>query len=138
MGIATAHEINPPATTRIPILRPTIYPTEIRAGERSVPIPNIDRPKLIAPATSACHMAKPCWQTFMPPPISPAIPIVFNPPAASVSLPCRASSPARKTSAVAIPSGYFNFATTIKALRRGIVNNTPITPPIAAIFATSI
>ena len=138
MGIATAHEIKPPAKTRIPIFRPTIYPTEISAGERSVPIPKIDRPTPAAPTISACHMAKPCWQTFIPPPIRLAIPIVFNPPAASVSLPCRASSPARRTSAVAIPSGYLSFATTINALRSGMVNNTPMTPPTVAIFATSI
>ena len=34
--------MSPPAITKIPIFLPTIYPTEIRAGERSEPIPKID------------------------------------------------------------------------------------------------
>ena len=60
MGMATAQEMSPPATTKIPIFRPTIYPTEIRAGERSVPMPKMEPPTTPAPSTAACHMANPC------------------------------------------------------------------------------
>ena len=60
MGIATTQEISPPATTKIPMFRPTIYPTEIKAGERSVPIPKMEPPTTVAPSMAACHIANPC------------------------------------------------------------------------------
>ena len=60
MGIATAQEIRPPATTKIPMFRPTIYPTEIKAGERSVPIPKIEPRTTVALSIAACHIANPC------------------------------------------------------------------------------
>ena len=60
IGIANPQEINPPAKTKMPIFLPTIYPTEIRAGERSLPIPKIEPPIARAPAASACHIPKPC------------------------------------------------------------------------------
>ena len=72
------------------------------------------------------------------PPVNVVIPIVAKPPEPSSFAPFLASSPARNTSAVATPSGYFNLALTIKARLRGTVKRTPISPPMAAIFATSI
>ena len=36
-----------------------------------------------------------------------------------------------------MPSGYLSLALIIRARLKGTVNKTPITPPIAAIFATS-
>ena len=41
MGIATAQDIKPPPTTKIPIFLPTIYPTEIKAGDKSEPMPKM-------------------------------------------------------------------------------------------------
>ena len=40
--MATSHDNAPPANTRIAIFRPTIYPTDNSAGERSQPIPKIE------------------------------------------------------------------------------------------------
>ena len=73
----------------------------------------------------------------MTPPTNPEIAIVMSPPDSSFSVDVRDSSPAFKIAAVATPSGYFNLASTINARRNGTVNNTPITPPMAEIFATS-
>ena len=44
------------------------------------------------------------------------------------------SSPARRTSAHAVPSGNGRFpcSSTISAVRSGIINNVPITPPATA------
>ena len=108
MGMATAQEINPPVTTNIPIFLPTIYPTEIRAGDKLVPIPKMEPPTRVAPSNTACHMENPCSAIFMAPPARPAIAMVFNPLFDSAESDCLASSPARRTSAVAIPSGYCN------------------------------
>ena len=57
--------------------------------------------------------------------------------AASAASPSWFLSPAFNTAAVAIPSGKVSLASTIKARRKGTVNNTPINPPILAILATS-
>ena len=73
----------------------------------------------------------------MAPPTNPEIAIVMSPPDSSFSVDVRDSSPASKIAAVATPSGYFSLASTINARRNGTVNNTPIIPPMAEIFATS-
>ena len=39
-----------PAKTKIPMFLPTMYPTDIRAGDKSVPSPKIDPPIDRAPA----------------------------------------------------------------------------------------
>ena len=98
----------------------------------------MDFPIVVAPSTTACHIANPCSANFMAPPTSPATAIVLSPFLASAVLSERASSPAFKTSAVAIPSGYLSLASTINARRRGTVKRTPINPPMAAILVTSM
>ena len=110
----------------------------MRAGERFDPNPKIEFPTATAFSITACHILKPCSATFIKPPTKPATAIVFNPLLASAESLERASSPAFKTSAVAIPSGYLSFASTINARRRGTVKRTPINPPMAAILATSM
>ncbi len=109
----------------------------MRAGDKSVPIPKIEPPTVTAFSTAAFHIENPCEANFIKPPAKPESPIILKPADASGESPDFASSPARRTSAVATPSGYCNLASTISARRNGTVNNTPITPPIPAIFATS-
>ena len=50
------------------------------------------------------------------------------------------SSPAKRTSAQAVPSGYGRTpcSSTIKAVRSGTINNTPSIPPQSAIRAIVI
>ena len=42
--MATSQDKTPPVKIKIAMFRPTIYPTDNRAGERSQPIPKIDPP----------------------------------------------------------------------------------------------
>ena len=123
-----------------------MYPTEISAGEISVPIPNIDPNSVlplldalttVAPAISELHAPNPPWNNFIAPPNKLLRPIILRPPEPSSFFPFFASSPACSTSAVARPSGYLSLALMIRARLNGTVNNTPITPPMAAILATS-
>ena len=53
MGIAISQDSAPPENTKIAIFRPTMYPTDKRAGERSQPMPKIVPPNDLIPSIEA-------------------------------------------------------------------------------------
>ncbi len=121
-------------------------PTEISEGERYVPILKIELPRIfpalvvvatVPTAIEAFHIPKPCPKNFKKPPRRDDVIIVLILLLLSKSDSKFSFIPASNIAAVATPSGYFNFAFNIKALRSGTVKRTPIMPPIAEILATS-
>ncbi len=65
------------------------------------------------------------------------VPAPINPETAKNLIALPPSSPDLSTSEVACPSGKLSFCFTMSAERKGMVNNTPNTPPHKAIKAVS-
>ena len=106
-----------------------MYPTPRSAGYTSIPISPLK--DLNAAATSAGIILTPSTRNLK----SAANPIPEN----TVDALEPPSSPARRTSAQAVPSGYSSVACsfTINALRKGTINRTPRIPPQSAIRVIS-
>ena len=124
-GISTNHPSSAPANIYDAILIPQIYPTPRSAGYTSAENAVL-RERIGAVTTPGT--------TFKPSVIN--LKTADNPiPANTVFALVPPSSPAKRTSAHAVPSGYGNTpcSLTIKALRSGIINSTPRTPPTKAI-----
>ena len=125
MGIPASQEIAPPASTRLPTRGPTMYPTPSRAGERSLPIPNTERPNVTPCSIEEPAILRPVCENFNRAAATPpsAISLAPEPPLA----------PAFSTSAVATPSGNRRSASTMSARLSGMVKRTPRMPPQSAI-----
>ena len=124
-GINTNQPRTPPANKYEEIFIPQIYPTPANAGKTSKPIPVRKGFKFqeIEEGNNFIPSAINLYNAAIPNPEKTIFD--FSPP----------SSPAKSTSAQAVPSGKGKTpcSSTINALRSGIINNVPKSPPNKAI-----